>query len=218
MLNGTKTHIVKKKRTDYSDFVDKKIWKDINQLEIDNYLWMNNNYKPKVEVKLFYTDKFIYLKFVVHEKRIRVEHTKFGEDVYKDSCVEFFFNPFPDSQNEYINIEINSVGIALIGAGVNATRKRLTQKEADGFEIIPSVPKNIIGFHNVDGWELHYRINIEFFENYFQKNFKGGNTKANFYKCGNETEFEHYGAWNSIDNPTPNFHLPQYFGKLIFLD
>lgn len=24
----------------------------------------------------------------------------------------------------------------------------------------------------------------------------------------------HYIAWNAVDHPTPNFHLPQYFGEL----
>ena len=37
-----------------------------------------------------------------------------------------------------------------------------------------------------------------------------------FYKCGDETEFKHRGMWNIINNPKPDFHLPEYFGNIIF--
>jgi hypothetical protein len=38
--------------------------------------------------------------------------------------------------------------------------------------------------------------------------------RANFYKCGDNTAQPHYIAWNAVNHPTPNFHLPQYFGEL----
>ncbi len=39
---------------------------------------------------------------------------------------------------------------------------------------------------------------------------------ANFYKCGDETNEPHYISWNPIDTPNPNFHVPQFFGDLVF--
>ncbi len=40
--------------------------------------------------------------------------------------------------------------------------------------------------------------------------------RGNFYKCGDETPQPHYISWNPIDMPTPNFHVPQFFGTLEF--
>ena len=45
-------------------------------------------------------------------------------------------------------------------------------------------------------------------------NGDGMTLRANFYKCGDDTAQPHYIAWNAVDHPTPNFHLPQYFGEL----
>jgi hypothetical protein len=40
--------------------------------------------------------------------------------------------------------------------------------------------------------------------------------RGGFFKCGNDTGHPHYGSWQKIENPTPRFHLPQYFGELEF--
>ena len=37
---------------------------------------------------------------------------------------------------------------------------------------------------------------------------------TNFYKCGDETEFPHFGAWKEVAVPEPDFHRPEYFGEL----
>ena len=39
---------------------------------------------------------------------------------------------------------------------------------------------------------------------------------ANFYKCGDETQKPHYLSWNPVKTSKPDFHRPEYFGKLIF--
>jgi hypothetical protein len=40
--------------------------------------------------------------------------------------------------------------------------------------------------------------------------------RANFYKCGDKTSHPHWLTWNPVDKPRPDFHLPQYFGTLVF--
>ena len=45
--------------------------------------------------------------------------------------------------------------------------------------------------------------------------FKTGvSVKANVYKCGEETEFEHYGCWSMVDREKPDFHKPEFFGTM----
>ena len=45
---------------------------------------------------------------------------------------------------------------------------------------------------------------------------QGVKWKANFYKCGDKTSHPHWLTWSVVENPKPNFHLPQYFGTLQF--
>lgn len=193
-------------------------WKDVPCLTIDHYMWLRNGYNPGVEVRLLYSDRFLYVFFKTFEKRICIRHTDFQSPVYKDSCVEFFLDPFPKKQIGYLNFETNAVGILLLGFGPGReNRRRLAEAEIAGFEIVPSIRKPVIGAHGADSWTLHYRIPQILFEaRYGERIVSGTESKANFYKCGNETEFEHYGAWSPIDSPTPDFHIPRFFGDIRF--
>ncbi len=40
--------------------------------------------------------------------------------------------------------------------------------------------------------------------------------RANFYKCADLSAHPHFLSWNKVDVPTPNFHLPEFFGTLYF--
>ncbi len=216
---GKKRYIVNKINSDPNSFVDNDIWEKTNSLKLSNYLWMTNGYTPEVIAKLLYSDHYIYVFFKVFEKKVSIHYTNFGDDVYKDSCVEFFINLFPKKSHDYINIEINAIGALLIAAGKDGDdhkRRYFKKKETEGIEIYPSIKEPVSGIHGADFWTLHYRIPIGFFEDYYREQFTSDEAIGNFYKCGDESEFEHYGAWNRVENPTPNFHLPQYFGKIIF--
>jgi len=214
-----KTYLVTRRSDDVSDFTKPEIWADIPPLFIETYMWVHNNYAPKVSVRVFHTDKFIYLFYHVPEDRIAIRHTAFGSEVWKDSCVEFFLNPFPKSSEEYVNMEFNALGVMLIGVGKDGDdSKRYYFKEAEvkEFETVSSVKQPVVGEHGASQWSLHVKIPKSFFEKYYGKAFMDNKAIANFNKCGDETEFEHYGSWNEVVSPTPNFHLPQHFGDLMF--
>lgn len=213
------SYSVTRKSEDVSDFTKAEIWTDIAPLFIDSYMWMHNNYAPRVGVRMFHTDRFIYLYYHVPEDRITIRHTSFGSEVWKDSCVEFFLNPFPESSDEYVNMEFNALGAMLIGVGKDgddSKRYYFKKEETEGFEIVSSIKHPVIGSHGSAHWTLHVKIPKSFFEKRYGRAFTPKKTIANFNKCGDETEFEHYGSWNEVISPTPNFHLPQYFGELIF--
>ena len=216
-----KKYIVIKKKSVPDIITDEAIWENVNEAVIDSnsYLWMDNNYCPKVIVKMFHTERNIYVKFKVYETKVKIKHLNFGSDVWKDSCVELFINPFPQTNNNYFNIEINALGVPLIGVGKsNSDKERyyFEEDEIKDWQIVPSIEEAIDGEHGEEYWTLHYKIPKSFFEKYYNQKFEVMNGIVNFYKCGDETEFEHYGAWNKILNDNPNFHLPEYFGEIIF--
>lgn len=65
-------------------------------------------------------------------------------------------------------------------------------------------------------WALAYRVPPELFHKMYGRPVPTGGRAANFYKCGDETEFPHYGAWSPVGTPSPDFHRPEFFGTLIF--
>ena len=67
-----------------------------------------------------------------------------------------------------------------------------------------------------DGWEVFYRIPLEFIR-LFNPDYRfKGSLSANMYKCGNKTMNKHYLSWTDIRLDEPNFHCPEYFGKIVF--
>lgn len=202
-----KNYSIKKIR---QEKMNMQLWNDIPPLSIECYPWDEKNYRPLTEVKLVYNNSKLMVKFICVEKNPIAKYLDFNGPVYKDSCVEFFFNPLPSESSQYINLEINSKGNFLLQIG----------KDKESRKFIDDVDKNIfnvISYTGPDFWSVEFEIPFCFVEKYYGKiEFKSEyKIKGNFYKCGDETVYPHYGCWNEITNGTPNFHLPQYFGELI---
>ena len=217
-MSPTPSYTVNRAKEDFQLPGAPGFWQDVPCLTINHYLWLNNGYSPRVEVRLRFSDRFLYVFFKTFERRVCIRHTEFQSSVYKDSCVEFFVDPFPEKKIGYMNFETNAAGALLLGFGPDReNRRRLAEAEIAGFEIVPSILAPVIGFHGADFWTLHYRIPMTLFERcYGEKVRSGARSKANFYKCGDETEFEHYGAWSPVDLPAPDFHVPRFFGDIHF--
>lgn len=212
----SKTYSLKRLKTEIQDFSNDNLWQRIKGIKIKDYLWMQNDYRPEVIVKACYSRKYIYLNFIVYEQKVTIRYLSIGDPVYKDSCVEFFVNLFPNETQEYFNIEFNAIGTIKMGYGIKRNRSYLTSSDLKEFKVISTIEKPVIGYHGFDNWKLFCAIPIILLEKISDRKFKGNEAIGNFFKCGDETEIKHYGMWNLIDNPTPDFHLPEYFGKIKF--
>ncbi|MBE3111460.1 MAG: hypothetical protein IMZ46_13310 [Acidobacteria bacterium] len=193
-------------------------WAAIPSLQIDHYLWLGNGYRPPVEVKLCYSRSSLHVRFRVGERRVRVKYVKFQDPVYKDSCVEFFIDAFPESRQGYVNFETNAAGTLLAAFGPDRNnRKPLWPEDLSGFDVVSSIGGPCDGEHGGDIWTLEYKVPLALFlKIYGQEVLPGHRATANFYKCGDETEVPHYGAWNPVDTPSPDFHRPEFFGEIVF--
>lgn len=211
-----KEYILQKLGSEVKDISDDNFWQGIEEIKIKDFLWMQYNYKPEVIVKACYSNEYIYVRFLVFEKEVTVRYLNVGDPVFKDSCVEFFINLFPKQTEEYFNIEMNAIGTIKMGYGIKRNRSYLTAIDLEDMKVVTSIKKPIIGLHGSDHWKLYCAVPISLFEKITNRKFKGDEAIGNFYKCGDETEFKHYGMWNIINNPKPDFHLPEYFGKIIF--
>lgn len=166
-------------------------------------------YCPEVRFQIGHSERAIYLHYEVREEFIKAQYIRINENVWEDSCVEFFLSL--DGRKTYYNVEFNVLGTGLVGYGpqVKSERQRLNPELTAQIDTYTSV-------FNTGGkktWRMLLAI---------PKSIFGGNIPldtvlhANFYKCGDGLPQPHYLAWNNIENPTPNFHLPAYFGELVF--
>lgn len=194
-------------------------WSTLPVATIDHYLWLDNDYRPRVEIRACYSRRYIYLSFKVFESRIRARFTRFQDPVYKDSCVELFINPFPEKAIGYVNLEANALGTLLIAVGPDRVRRKaITRQDIRGFRIIPSVRQPLEGALGKEFWTLEYQLPLRLFEKHYGEKIAPGHiAQANFYKCGDETERPHYGAWSPVISDRPDFHRPEFFGRFLFL-
>lgn len=195
------------------------LWESIPKAEIKYFPWDVNGYKPEAYARAFYTDTHIYINLRAYEKKIKALYLNENEPVYKDSCLEFFIKPNPEKDGRYMNFEMNSYGTLLLGLGENRngrSKPDITNSKSL-FNIKTSVEKGGADKYAGEFWNIEYSIPLSFLEKYFGKVefIPGKKMKANFYKCGDETEFEHYGCWNLVENSEPDFHRPEFFGELV---
>ncbi|MBP7707823.1 MAG: hypothetical protein KA243_11370 [Candidatus Aminicenantes bacterium] len=190
-------------------------WDTLPPLPVDRYLWLTSGYRPRVEVRLGWSARSLYVRFRVGEKKAPVRYTKFQDPVYKDSCVEFFVDMFPAKALGYVNFEMNAGGTLLAAFGPDRDhRQPLWPEDLAGLTVVtgegdwPGVG---------DSWHVGYDVPLALFRKLYGEDLRAGDrASANFYKCGDETPVPHYGAWSPVGTAAPDFHRPEYFGELVF--
>lgn len=189
--------------------IKKKDSPDIPSITITDYI-TPDGYCPKVVFNVTYSDEGFNVHFDVYEnnpKRVIKEH--FGP-VHLDSCVEWFVNFDPEHTNNYINFEVNANGVINFAWRPDRySGEVFTAEEAESLNIKTEI---------LDGkWTVDYTVPFTLIKKYMPgfKLRKGAALPSNVYKCGDETEVEHYGCWKMVNREKPDFHKPEYFGKMI---
>lgn len=185
-------------------------WSLIRPAVIDQFNW-GGTYRPKSEARLcLIRQEGFLLRTMSQESDPRAVYKMANDPVYKDSCLEFFVNFKPSESNTgYLNFECNANGALLCAYGnSNQNRKSICDLGLPAPAVKP--------FKGNGFWGYELLIPMKLIKELFgSSNFeKGDIVKGNFFKCGDDTEFPHYGSWTVIQNPVPNFHLPEYFGTL----
>ncbi len=185
-------------------------------LAIDKINWPKDFSKLlPVTVHIAHDNKRIYLYYQVEGEKLRVVNTKDFMSVWEDSCVEFFMQR--KGEKTYRNFEFNAHGVLLAS-------KRESKESAEQLtEALMSTIERFTTIHHTykaglqrSNWTLYAEIPKEALGFTADEKLSQQIIGANFYKCGDETDEPHYISWNPIDTPTPNFHVPQFFGELIF--
>lgn len=179
--------------------------------------WDAFTYAPEVKFRIAHSNNEIWLKYYINEENILANHTEINSAVSRDSCVEFFFDPLGDGS--YYNFEFSCIGTPHLAYGPgrhdrqfvdpNIINKHLKIKSTLGDQ--PFDEKK--GGHK---WEMTIVIPTELFTSNKGIDIAGIASKANFYKCGDDTSEKHYLTWNPVGTSKPDYHRPEYFGEVVF--
>ena len=178
-------------------------------ITITDYCNTGNDYKPKVDFNLSYSDEGFHVHFDVYESNPRATYTENFSPVCCDSCVEWFVNFEPNICDRYFNFEINANGAMDLSFRLSRDEYvDATNEDIKSFNIVTNIKS--------DYWTVDYIVPFDFIKKYIKDyEFKIGTVmKGNVYKCGDDTEYEHYGCWGMVDRDAPDFHTPQYFKEM----
>lgn len=187
-------------------------WQSIKEVN-----WEAYSYAPKVEFRIAHAGDCLLVHYRVTEASVRAVAAQDDGRVWEDACCEFFVQPA--EEGNYYNFECNCAGKLLLHGGVKGDR--------------PSAPENILRqvqrwaslgnepFEERIGechWELALIIPVSAFFRHSITDLSGMTMRANFYKCGDLLQTPHFLSWNPIQLPKPQFHCPEFFGKINFGD
>lgn len=183
-------------------------WYNIPAAPVNNWLW-RNDYTPKTEARLCAIDgEGIAVRMICRESDPVARHVEYGDEVWVDSAMEFFFAV--REGGVYVNLEMNSAANKLVGVGVG----RDGRLPIDRYFPCPPVRAEV----GREEWYAECFFAKSDLDRVFE-DFpcgEGAVLYGNFFKVGEETGHPHYGAWSPIDWPEPDFHRPEFFGKITF--
>lgn len=199
-------------------------WQTAEVLEIKNFRPESSAHHPQTSVRLLYEERGIHGRFDVRDQFVRCVRANYMDEVWKDSCVEFFIRPKPDKG--YFNFEFNSGGAFLCCYIVDWTRT------PDGFKEFVRVPQSLVENVKVTStlpkivdpeitepvnWSLQFFIPFSLLEEFVGPigAVSGQSWTGNFFKCAEENSHPHWASWSPVDEF--NFHLPRCFGGIQFV-
>lgn len=198
---------------------DKAQWKKIKEIPISNFMGDIPAFRPVVKAKMMYDQDYLYLIYKVDDRHVRIQNDKFNSSVSTDACVEFFFSPDKDWPLWYFNVEINAGGTALMAFHKDGKRTNMVEEDFKDVLIAHTLPRKLDQeISEPITWFLEFKLPLKLLKKYssISQPEKGVKWKANFYKTSSRSTNPHYLTWSKVHNPKPQFHLPQYFGTLIF--
>jgi hypothetical protein len=200
---------------------DDPAWAAAETLGISCFRPEGSDHRPRTRARLGWDEEGLFGLFRVEDRYVRSVHTRFGDPVYEDSCVEIFLQPKPS--RGYLNFEMNAGG-TLLATHITDHRRthdgfvaftKLTEEDGQRVTIHSSLPGIVEPEVEAD-WQLAFAIPKGLLEKYVGPigPMAGQEWRANLYKCGDGTSHPHWASWSPVD--ALNFHLPHCFGTLRF--
>ncbi len=199
----------------------KRVWADAEIFSLGHFMGPEPGFMPHVEGRMGYDAQNLYIIWKVDERYARSSVTRTNGPVWEDSCVEIFFAPDTSQPARYFNFEINAGGTALMWY-IKEPRKELLKLDTldvRKIRVAHSQPGVFDAGEQPTTWYVECAIPFGMLEKYapVTRPAPGVKWRANLYKTTAEKgPAPHWLTWAEVQAEKPDFHLPQYFGTLVF--
>lgn len=200
--------------------LDEPAWQRAPAAGDFHFNWWKAGEKEPTVAKLLWDDTNLYAGYFCHDKHISASVTKRHGPVSQDDCVEIFLSPNPDKIRNYYGFEINAIGTML-----NFIRADWRQGpfnwEPEGVRYrtsLGSLPQKTESPDD-DHWILELAIPWSNFarDAAHTPPRDGDLWRLNLNRAGGITNAQ-YSTWSPVNTPKPNFHVPESFGWVRFVD
>lgn len=199
-----------------------KAIRDFALCPIAQFPWAKNEFRPQNEARVAYEPGVaLYVQLASDEgayQALRADCRHANGDVYLDSCLEFFADFAPEQDEGYLNFEFNPLGVLHLKLGKSRSDRRPIQPERFSiFQIKADQDLDPLDEVELGWWRIRFIIPETFLRSLYGEAASlvhGHVFRGNFYKCGDATEFEHYALWSETKAEQPDFHRPEFFGRL----
>lgn len=178
---------------------------------LTSYHWEGDPpYRPDTYFKMGVVGESLVASLKCYEENPRAVFENRDDPIYRDSCLEFFVAPFEDKE-EYINIEMNSKGAFLCEFGKGKYDRVFLKSFTDAAPVVEAFNGEDI---NGSFWGVKATLTKDFLSDVYKiekENIDFTTVKANFYKCGDDCEVQHYLAFSPVTTLPPGFHNPECF-------
>jgi len=219
-------------------FENEPQWDKVQEGSLEFSNWDSSVHYNTFFKMCFVKEKGIFLKMRTDETDLRFVNTKRDENIWEDSCMEFFICPF-SHREEYLNFEMNPVGAYLCQFGKGREDRvflaSLTDEAASVKAEISPQGWNLELFISASltdeaasvkaeispqVWNLELFISASLISEAFGETFTAGacSIRGNFYKCGDLTSKPHYDSFNKMGTLPPGFHNPECFAQIIITE
>lgn len=177
---------------------------------ITHYPWGGSN-RPVAFAEGNRTADAVTFRLWCFEAHPLITCTEPNSMVCLDSCLEVFLNPFPAFSDDYLNFEMNAAGTLLLQKGPDRAHRRFVSLALEGYPQVKA-------FRMPEMWGVELHVPFSFLRAVYGPDAPQcpQNPIGNFYQCSGPPA-ERYGCWKAPNAPQPDFHRPESFASIPFL-
>ncbi|MBM3734835.1 MAG: hypothetical protein FJW39_03540 [Acidobacteria bacterium] len=200
--------------------LDEPAWSQAPAAGNFHFNWWTSGDKEPTTAKILWDDGNLYVGYHCQDRHIAAEVTERHGPVSLDDSVEVFISPNPDKIRNYYGFEMNAIGTML-----NFIRadwyKGPFNTEPEGVRLRTSLYGLAIK-HDTPG-DSHWVLEIAIpFQNFAKDAAhtpprEGDTWRLNLNRAGGKTNAQ-YSTWSPVSTPKPNFHVPESFGWVRFVN
>jgi alpha-galactosidase len=195
---------------DLEGFPKESAWEQSSTLRFSaDWQGKNADSERETEVRLLWTPETLFLRFRAKYRVITVfpdaEPNGRRDQLWDRDVAEVFLQPDPSIPRTYKEFEVSPNGYWI----------DLDIAPGEKHDLKSSLRRRVVLNETVKTWVADLALPMKSLVARFDPAFTW---RLNFYRVEGATEPRFYSAWRPTGTAVPNFHVPEAFGELVFVD